>query len=120
MRIINARHHSADDLQREAEGGARFVQFNYVISLLFTTLKRKSPIYLIRKEEVTASKSWKYSLLSFLLGWWALPGGPRNTLRSISSNIKGGEDVTDEVTATVAGLLLFREAQQLKKLALAQ
>ena len=114
MKIKNVNGYSAEDLQREADKGAKFVYYNYSISLLLTTLKRSSGIYMIKPGENAARKGLPYTLLTFLFGWWAIPFGPKNTFQDIRINMKGGKDVTDEITATVAGLLLFREAQRNK------
>ena len=43
---------------------------------------------------------------------WGFPFGPKYTLESIRTNMKGGKDVTDEVMATVAGHILFKEAEK--------
>ena len=53
-------------------------------------------------------------IISALLGWWGIPFGPKFTLESIRTNMKGGKDVTDEVMATVAGHLLFQESHMAK------
>ena len=37
-------------------------------------------------------------------------------MQSIKENLKGGKDVTDEVMSTVAGHLLFQEAQKQQKM----
>jgi hypothetical protein len=36
-------------------------------------------------------------------------------MESIRTNLKGGNNVTDDVMATVAGYVLFEEAQQVKR-----
>jgi hypothetical protein len=41
-------------------------------------------------EENTSFISAIYSLLSFLLGWWAIPVGPFYTISTLSNNLKGG------------------------------
>jgi hypothetical protein len=115
MKIRNIDGLSAMDLQREADKGAKFVYFTYTISLLVVTFKRTSGVYLIRAGESTAARASRFTLLSSLFGWWGIPFGPKYTLESIRTNAKGGKDVTDEVMATVAGHILFQEAQQQKR-----
>lgn len=115
MRIKNIEGLSAKDLQREAAEGARFVYFTYTLSLLIITLKRTSGVYLVSPHEKTSRKGLPFTLISLLFGWWGIPYGPKYTLDSISTNTRGGKDVTDEVMSTVAGHILFQEAQRSKK-----
>lgn len=115
MRIKNIEGLSAKDLQREAAEGARFVYFTYTLSLLIITLKRTSGVYLVRPHEKNSRKGLPFTLISLLFGWWGIPYGPKYTLDSISTNTRGGKDVTDEVMSTVAGHILFQEAQRSKK-----
>ena len=110
MKIANISGLSAQDLQREADRGARFVYFPFTLSFLVITLKRTSNVYMIRAGEKASAKAAPFTLLSFLFGWWGIPFGPKYTLQSIRTNVKGGKDVTDEVMATVAGHLLFQES----------
>ncbi len=111
MKIKNIDGLSAMDLQQEAERGGKFVYYAYTISLIVVTLKRTSNVYLIRKGENAKTKGNLFTLLSLIFGWWGIPFGPKYTVQSIRTNMNGGKDVTDEVMATVAGHLLFRETQ---------
>lgn len=116
MKIKNIRGLSAADLQDEVNKGGRFAYFPYTISIIFITLKRTSGVYLIRKEEgIGSNKSLPFTLVSLALGWWGIPFGPKYTIESIRANLKGGKDVTDDVMATVAGFVLFQEAEQNRK-----
>lgn len=115
MKIRNIKGLSAFDLEQEAERGARFVYYTFTVSLLLVTFKRTSGVYMIRGGENAVSKGKRFTAISLLFGWWGIPFGPKYTIESIRSNLKGGKDVTDEVMATVAGHILFREAQQRKK-----
>ena len=115
MKILNIKGLSATDLQKEAEKGARFVYYAFTISLLVVTLRRTSGVYMIRGGESVRSKGLPFTLISALFGWWGIPYGPKYTIESIRTNLKGGKDVTDEVMSTVAGHILFQEAQQIKK-----
>lgn len=114
MKIKNIAGLSASHLQDEVIKGGRFVYFPYVISLFVVTFKRTSGVYLVRANEKAAVKGWPFILLSLWFGWWGVPFGPKYTLESIRTNLKGGKDVTDDVMATVAGHLLFQEAQREK------
>ncbi|HUR65231.1 MAG TPA: hypothetical protein VMZ03_02670 [Chitinophagaceae bacterium] len=115
MKIMNIKGLSAVDLEREAEKGARFVYYTFIVSLLLVTFKRTSGVYMIRGGESAVSKGNRFTIISALFGWWGIPFGPKHSIKSIRSNLRGGKDVTDEVMSTVAGHILFREAQQRKK-----
>lgn len=115
MKIRNIDGLSADDLQEEVNNGARFIYFAFTISLLVVTFKRTSGVYLIRPRENVLKKGTPFTILSLLFGWWGIPYGPRYTLESIRTNMKGGKNVTDEVMATVAGFVLFKETENRKK-----
>lgn len=115
MKIKNIEGLSAADLQQEADNGARFVYFPYVISFIVVTFRKTSGVYMIKKGESVSKRGTPFTIISMLFGWWGIPFGPKYTLESIRVNQKGGKDVTDEVMATVAGHLLFQEAQQMKK-----
>jgi hypothetical protein len=112
MRIKNIDGLSAEDLQVEAEKGGRFIYYAITISLLVVTFKRTSGVYLIRQGESAVAKGFAYTLISLLFGWWGIPFGPKYTIEAIRTNLRGGKDVTDEVMATVAGHILFRESQK--------
>jgi len=84
--------------------------------LILVTFKRESGIYLIKAGEKTLKKSLPYTLLTVLFGWWGIPYGPKRTIQSIRTNMGGGKDVTDEISATIDGHLLFREVQERKKM----
>lgn len=115
MKIKNIEGLSAADLQQEADNGARFVYFQYAISIIAVTFRKTSGVYMIKKGESVSKRGMPFTIISVLFGWWGIPYGPKYTLESIRVNQKGGKDVTDEVMATVAGHLLFQEAQQMKK-----
>lgn len=112
MKIKNIDGLSARELQHEGESGSRFIYFAYTLSLGVVTFKRTSDVYMIRKGESRVYRSWPFTTLSFLLGWWGLPFGPKYTIEAIRTNFKGGKDVTEEVMSTVAGHILFREAER--------
>ena len=50
-----------------------------------------------------------YSLVSILTGWWAIPGGPLQTVATIISNISGGERLT---VAELIDLPLIKKINQ--------
>jgi hypothetical protein len=111
MKIKNIDGLSARELQQEGENGSRFIYFAYTVSLGVVTFKRTSDVYMIRKGESRGNRMAFYRI-EFLFGWWGLPFGPKYTIEAIRTNLKGGKDVTDEVMSTVAGHILFREAER--------
>lgn len=114
MKIRNIDGLTAEDLQQEEQKGARFIYFDYTVSLLVITFKRTSGVYMVRQGEKVQARAWPFTLITMLFGWWGIPYGPRYSWQSILSNLRGGKDVTEEVMATVAGHLLFREAEKKK------
>jgi hypothetical protein len=116
MKIKNIDGLTAADLQQEADRGGRFVYYAYTVSLIIVTFKRTSGVYLVRHGESLAKKGLPFTILSFLFGWWGIPYGPKYTVTSITTNFRGGKDVTEDVMATVAGHLLFQETRREKTL----
>ncbi len=116
MRIKNVDGLSAAELQQQVSEGGRFVYFAYTISIIFVTFRDVSGVYLIRPGENTKGKSILYTIVSFLLGWWGIPWGPKYTVGALRTNFKGGKDVTDEVMDVIAGYLLFKEVSVEKEL----
>ena len=115
MRIKNIEGLSAKDLQRRVNYGAKFIYFSYTISFLIVTFRRTSGVYLIHPGKNAMGKGVFFTLLSFVLGWWAIPFGPKYTIAAIHSNLQGGKDVTNEVMSVVAGYALYEEAKRKRK-----
>ena len=92
---------SASHLQLELQQGAKFVIYQYCISLLIITFNRSSNIYFIRHEDNAIVKGIPFTLLSLLLGWWGIPWGPIYTVQSVWINFSGGRDVTNEVLSSM-------------------
>lgn len=88
-------------LQQELQQGAKFVIFQYCISILIITFRRSSNVYLVTHEENAVVKGLPFTLLSLLLGWWGIPWGPIYTIQSLWVNFSGGKDVTKEVLASM-------------------
>ncbi len=85
---------SGSHLQQEIASGAKFVIYQYCISVLIMTFKRPSGIYFVRAEESRVMKGLGFTLLSLVLGWWGIPWGPIYTIQSLWVNFHGGKDVT--------------------------
>ena len=112
MKIKNIDGLTASDLQQQVSDGGRFVYFAYTISLIIVTFRDTSGVYLIRSGENSAGKSFLFTIVSFFIGWWGIPWGPKYTLQAIRTNMKGGKDVTDEVMDVINGYLLFEETNK--------
>ncbi len=101
MRIIGLEGIDGEDLSTELRNGARFVIFEYCISLLLITFKRPSNIHFVRSGESAVVKGLGFTMISLFLGWWGIPWGPIYTIGSFINNFRGGRDVTPDVVASL-------------------
>ena len=85
------------ELEFEIQRGAKFVLFQYCISLIIITFRRPSDIYFLKQGESPAMKGLPFTLLSLVAGWWGIPWGPIYTIQSVYNNSRGGKDVTQAV-----------------------
>src|SRR5882672_8519169 len=85
------------ELEFELQRGAKFVVFQYCVSVIVLTFRRPSDIYFIRQGENVVVKGLPFTLLSLVAGWWGIPWGPIYTIQSIYNNSRGGKDVTQAV-----------------------
>ncbi len=88
---------SGHELKNELANGAKFVVFQYCISLLVITFKRSSSIYFVRSGESTLKHSIGFTLITLLFGWWGIPWGPIYSIWALFTNLTGGKNVTEEV-----------------------
>jgi len=102
MQIKGIEGMTAQELNGEIERGAKFVIYEYAISIVVMTFKRPSDIYFIRSDEGSIAKGLLFSLISLLLGWWGIPWGPIHTIASFVTNFRGGKDVTREVVHSLS------------------
>jgi hypothetical protein len=102
VKIIGAEGLSGTEIQNEINRGAKFVMYQYCISILIMTFKRPSDIYFVRSGENAVTKGLGFTLVSLLLGWWGIPWGPIYTIGSLFTNFGGGKDVTQQVLMSVA------------------
>lgn len=100
-KIKNIEGLSKSDVIRELEQGAQFVTFQYCISIIFMTYRKSSDVYFVKAGESSFRFGFKYTLLTFVLGWWGIPWGPIYSLGSIVMNIAGGKVVTKEVLSSI-------------------
>jgi hypothetical protein len=82
--------------------GRRFIMYNYVVSAIHFSALLNSRVFALREGESRVVPGLRYSLLTAILGWWALAGIPF-TIVALSRNFKGGIDVTDRARAALAG-----------------
>ena len=101
MKIKNLEGLTTDQINRELEQGAKFVIFQYTISIIVMTFRRSSDIYFIKAGENATIKGLGYTFLTFLVGWWGIPWGPIYSIGSIANNLSGGKNITNEVLASV-------------------
>ena len=97
MKIQGIAGMTPEQVHFEVQKGARFVLFQYCVSILVMTFRRPSDIYLIRAEENAVVKGFPFSLLTFFLGWWGIPWGPIYSVQSLVTNFGGGKNVTAEI-----------------------
>ena len=101
MKIVGIEGLDGQQLALELQRGARFLIYQYCISILILTFKRPSDIYFVRAGESAVSKGLGFSFISLLLGWWGIPWGPIYTIGSFITNFGGGKDVTQEVLTSL-------------------
>jgi len=90
------------DIQRELENGAKFVMYQYAISIVVMTFRRSSSIHFIRAGSSAVVPGLGWTLLTLVLGWWGIPWGPIYTIGSLFTNLTGGKNVTQEVIHALA------------------
>ncbi|HEX6502736.1 MAG TPA: hypothetical protein VF011_05775 [Terriglobales bacterium] len=90
---------SPEQINFELQRGGKFVVYQYCISLLVVTLRRGSPVYLVRDGESRVGRGLPWILLTCLLGWWGIPWGPIFTIQSLVTDFGGGKDVTAQMLA---------------------
>lgn len=88
---------STQEITEMVNQGAKFVIFEYTISILVMTFKRSSEIYFVRPNESTASMSIGFTLMTLVLGWWGIPWGPIYTIGSLLTNLSGGKNITPDI-----------------------
>jgi len=81
----------------EIQRGAKFVLYQYCISIIVLTFRRSSDIYFLKSGENPVVKGLPFTLLSLVAGWWGIPWGPIYTIQSVYNNSRGGKDVTAAV-----------------------
>jgi hypothetical protein len=96
-RIIGIDGMTHDELNNELAQGARFVTYQYCISVIIMSFRRGSNIHFIRNGESAVKRGLGFVALTAALGWWGIPWGPIFSIQSLATNLGGGKDVTDAV-----------------------
>jgi hypothetical protein len=99
MKIQGIEGMSPDQIRFELHRGAKFVFFQYCVSAILITFRRSSPVYFIPAEQNTFAKGMPWILLTLVAGWWGIPWGPIFSVQALVVNLKGGKDVTAELSA---------------------
>jgi hypothetical protein len=101
MKIQGLGNMTFGELDHEIRRGGKFVIFEYCISIVILTFKNPTDVYFIRGGESAVGKSFGFTLLSLVAGWWGFPWGPIYTISSLMTNLGGGKDVTNEVLSAL-------------------
>lgn len=101
MEIVGLDAFTPEQVKFEVQAGARFVVFQYCISVLVMSFKRGSRIHFIRPGESAFTKGLPFCLCSLTLGWWGIPWGPIWTISTLATNLRGGRDVTAAVVQSI-------------------
>jgi hypothetical protein len=101
MNIKGVDNLTPEEIRDAVDQGAVFVTYSYCISLLLVSFRRSSDIYFIKPGKSLLLPGIPFNLISFLIGWWGFPWGIFYTLQSLTVNLSGGTEVTDEVLAFI-------------------
>jgi len=101
-KIKNIEGLSWNDIHHEVQNnGAKFVTFQYTISIILMTFRRSSDIYFVRQGESMAGKSVPFTLITLFFGWWGIPWGPIYSIGALVNNLSGGKNITQEVMVSL-------------------
>lgn len=100
-KIKNIEGMTNNEINFALQNGAKFVVFEYCISIIVMTFRRSSNIHFVKAGESTIKDSIGLTLLTLIFGWWGIPWGPIYTIGAIYKNMTGGKDVTQDVLASL-------------------
>ena len=100
--IVGADGLTVRDIYREIGEGARFVVYQYCISVVLMSFKNSSAIHLVRPGQRNWGAALPLTAVSLVAGWWGIPWGPIWTVATVAGNLSGGKDVTEEVMAALS------------------
>jgi len=98
-KILNIEGMSDDEINLELQTGAKFVIFEYCISIIIVTFRRGSDIYFIKSGKPAFKHAFPFILITMFFGWWGIPWGPIYSIGALITNFRGGKDITSEVIA---------------------
>ena len=110
MKITGIEHLTVDDVNHEVARGGRFVYYEFCVSIIVASRKGHSSIYFIKGGHSPFMKGLPFTLLTFLLGWWFIWRGPVWTIAALSTNLRGGNDVTETVLTSINETAASRKA----------
>lgn len=93
-KIVGIDHLTNAEINAAVEEGARFVAYQYTISIIVMTFRRSSAVHFVPAGSSAVVKGLPYTILTLVAGWWGIPWGPIYTIGSLAKNLSGGEDVT--------------------------
>lgn len=112
-RLANIEGITLGQLEQEVAQGAKLITYAYTISPIAFTVRNMTRVYLVRTGE--KDKHWiTPTILTGLFGWWSIPNGFINALRSIKVNTSGGLDVTGDVMANLDETSLLKKTVEFK------
>ncbi len=103
-----------EHLEKSISLGAKFVVFNYRISLGVVSLLKCSPAIFITKQDEINKFRKKYDLLNFIFGPWLILKGPFLTYEAYKINRNGGIDVTKDIMANLTQESLEKNEIEIK------
>ncbi|MEQ1783311.1 MAG: hypothetical protein ABMA14_18300 [Hyphomonadaceae bacterium] len=98
-KIVGLPDISFEALEAEVKNGARFVCYQYCVSILVMTYSRGTDVYYIPPGKSAVAKGLGWTALSFVVGWWGIPWGLIRTPMALATNLSGGKNLTHEVMA---------------------
>jgi hypothetical protein len=100
-KIIGLEGLTVEEVNKEITKGAKFVIFPYCFSIIILTFKRSSDIHFIKAGENSLKKRLPFIFISFFLGWWGIPWGIIYTIQCLFTNLRGGNDITEQVISAL-------------------
>ena len=93
-KIVGIEGMSDVEINAAINEGARFIVYQYTISILVMTFRRSSSVHFVPAGKSAVVAGLPFTVITLLLGWWGIPWGPIYSIGSLVKNLSGGEDVT--------------------------
>ncbi len=112
-RLANLEGLTLNQLDKELAQGGKLVTYAYTISPIAFTIRNVTGVYLVRPGK--KDNHWiTPTIVTGLFGWWSVPNGFINAIRSIKVNTSGGLDVTGDVMANLDETSLSKKTVEFK------